>query len=237
MVVAHERWHLGAMTVSAPDPELAALGRALEALRRERGLSQAEAGARLNITSQGWGLYESGRRPGLYRPDKQRWLTQALDASPEALALAIVRLSETATVPAPATGVEGGSRTFVAALQRSQDSSKARGEVRGGRAWRGSEPAFAPDTTLESLQLSDDELAPWAASGIVLDYDPARWPRRDQGCVIDTTEGVRLVRIYDRADSERIWVRGGPEGIDTRSSIARADAVRVSAVVSRREPQ
>ena len=71
-----------------PDPDALRLGEALAALRRERGLSQAEAGARLGMTSQGWGLYEGGRRPGLFRPDVQRRLTAALDASPEDLALA-----------------------------------------------------------------------------------------------------------------------------------------------------
>jgi len=70
-----------------PDPEVLRLGEALAALRRERGLSQAEAGSRLDMTSQGWGLYESGRRSGLFRPDVQRRLTGALDSTPEALAL------------------------------------------------------------------------------------------------------------------------------------------------------
>jgi len=37
-----------------------ALGEALATLRRERGLSQAEAGQRIGMTSQGWGLYEAG---------------------------------------------------------------------------------------------------------------------------------------------------------------------------------
>ena len=66
------------------------LGEALTALRRERGLSQAEAGQKIGMTSQGWGLYEAGKRPGLFRPDVQRRLTGALDLTPEDLALAML---------------------------------------------------------------------------------------------------------------------------------------------------
>ena len=86
------------------DNDARRLGEALAALRRARGLSQAEAGARVGMTSQGWGLYEAGRRPGLFRPDVQRRLTGAVDATPEAL---ILHLSEPpATAPAPVSGME-----------------------------------------------------------------------------------------------------------------------------------
>jgi len=85
-----------------PDPEALRLGEALAALRRERGLSQAEAGARLDMTSQGWGLYEAGRRSGLFRPDVQRRLTGALDSTPEALALALPPMTAPSTDNRPA---------------------------------------------------------------------------------------------------------------------------------------
>jgi transcriptional regulator with XRE-family HTH domain len=39
------------------------LGEALGRLRKDAGLSQAEAGAAAGMTGQGWGLYESGKRP------------------------------------------------------------------------------------------------------------------------------------------------------------------------------
>lgn len=93
-----------------PDPEVLRLGEALAALRRERGLSQAEAGSRLDMTSQGWGLYESGRRPGLFRPDVQRRLTGALDSTPEALALILG--GAVLEPPSSTTGVESRGRDF-----------------------------------------------------------------------------------------------------------------------------
>lgn len=185
------------------DPHAVALGEALAALRRERSLSQAEAGQRIGMTSQGWGLYESGRRPGLFRPDVQRRLLAALDATPEDLALR-ARQPITATEPA-LSGVQSQGREF-----------------------QGPQPA----RSVRRLSLSNDDLAPWAVSGVVLEYEPGRWPRRDQGCVIEMADGRLLVRLYDRADSEAIVVRGG-QGAEER--IARGDTHAVSAVTARLE--
>ncbi len=185
------------------DPHALALGEALAALRRERGLSQADAGQRIGMTSQGWGLYESGRRPGLFRPDVQRRLLAALDATPEDLAL---RTAAPAPEAAPsASGVQARGRGY---------------------------EAPPPAGPTRRLSLSNDDLAPWAASGVVLEYEPGRWPRRDQGCVIEMADGRVLVRLYDRADADEIVVRGGSGG---EERIRRADTRAVSAVTARLE--
>lgn len=192
------------------DPQLQALADALAALRRERGLSQAEAGACIGMTSQGWGLYESGRRPGLHRPDVQRRLLAALDATPEELALKVLPAAATAGSGAASGGVE------------------ARG--------RGFSPA-PPLAAQQRLTLTDDALAPWAASGVVLDYAPGRWPRRDQGCVVELADGRRLVRLYVGADADTVTVRGGPGGLDAAETLERAGIARLSAVTARRESE
>lgn len=188
------------------DPEALALGEALASLRRERGLTQADAGRRVGMTSQGWGLYESGRRPGLYRPDVQRRLLAALDATPEALALR----RGPAAAPETADPVDGLNA--------------------GGRAFRD-----APPAERGRLTLSDDDLAPWAASGVTLEFEAGRWPRRDQGCVIETAGGETLVRLYDRADAEAVTVRGGPGGLTAETRLPRSAIRRLSAVVARLE--
>ena len=121
------------------------LGEALAALRQDRNLSQAQAGERVGMTSQGWGLYEAGKRPGLFRPDVQRRLTAAIGSSPEELALKLG--SPLPPEPVAATGVESG-----------------------GRGFSGPAPAAAT----RRLQLSNDDLAPWAASGVVREYAPGR---------------------------------------------------------------
>ena len=181
------------------DSDARRLGEALAALRREANLSQAEAGARAGMTSQGWGLYESGKRPGLFRPDVQRRLTTAIGASPEALALK--RGAPLVLTPEAASGLESRGRPFA-------------GPVAGTRR----------------LQLSNDALAPWAASGVVLEYEPGRWPRRDQGCVIEMADGELRVRLYDRADAEAVFVRGVGGG---EERIARTATRQVSAVLAR----
>jgi transcriptional regulator with XRE-family HTH domain len=183
-----------------------ALGEALAVLRRERGLSQAEAGQRISMTSQGWGLYEAGKRPGLFRPDVQRRLTGALDATPEDLALV---LNAVDAPPAPV-------------FKAPSDGLQAR-----GRAY---DPA--PVMALRRLRLSTDELNPWAAAGTVLEYAPGRWPRRDQGCVIEMTDGSLRVRLYVRSDEAELVVRGAG-ALLTLERIARSQARSVSAVVAR----
>ena len=180
------------------DSDARRLGEALAALRRDRALSQAEAGRRAGMTSQGWGLYETGKRSGLYRPDVQRRLTAALDATPDDL---LQRQDS------PVTGMASEGRAFV----------------------------HAPPAVTRRLQLSNDDLAPWAASGVVVEFEPGRWPRRDQGCVIEMADGEVRVRIYESADAEALTVRGGPGGLVVEERIARSETRAVSAVTARLE--
>ncbi|WP_332655784.1 helix-turn-helix domain-containing protein [Brevundimonas sp.] len=181
------------------DSDARRLGEALAALRHEAGLSQAEAGERVGMTSQGWGLYESGKRPGLFRPDVQRRMTTALGASPEALARKL-------QAPAP-------------------PETPAHGMAEAGRAW-----AAAPPLERRRLQLSNDDLAPWAASGVVLEYEPGRWPRRGQGCVIEMADGAVRVGLYEHGDAGTLVVRGVAGG---EERIERSETRQVSAVVAR----
>lgn len=194
-----------------PDPEVLRLAEALGALRRERGLSQAEAGARLDMTSQGWGLYESGRRPGLFRPDVQRRLTAALDATPEDLALILARkasgLSPVSASEKGLSGVESRGRIFDA-------------------------PTAPTAPTVRRLQLSSDELAPWAASGVVVEYQLDIWPRRGQGCVIETRDGRTRVRLYDHADAQTLHLMGDG-ALAQPETLSRDEVVRISAVTAR----
>ena len=189
------------------DPDALALGEALATLRRGRGLSQAEAGGRMGVTSQAWGLYEAGRRPGVFRPDVQRRLTAALDMTPEDLALELARRRN--APPVRTNRLEERTRAFT-------DNA----------------PRAAPDAaTRRTLQLRDDDLAPWAGSGVVLVYDVALWPRRDQGCVIETADGP-VIGLYVRGDRETVTLRD-PTGAER--TLARAGMGAVGAVIARLE--
>lgn len=191
-----------------PDPETRRLGDALAALRRDAGLSQAEAGARLGMTSQGWGLYEAGRRPGLFRPDVQRRLTLALDRSPEDLALKLVQAGDHLRPPVlSATGLASPGRAFADA------------------------PAIR-----RRLTLTDDDLSPWAASGVVVEFEEGRWPRQGQGCVIDMADGSRRVRLYHGADDATVVVLKGAPPAGEEERLPRGHIRRLSAVVARLDP-
>lgn len=191
------------------DAEIKMLGAALARLRLDRGLSQAEAGLRAGMTSQAWGLYESGKRPGLFRPDVQRRLTQALDATAEALGLQAGLPKQT-----PATPPEPGVRSV-------------------GRGFSGPMPLPIVAASRHRFQLSNDDLWPWAASGVVLEYEPGRWPRRDQGCVIELVDGQKYARLYHSADETTLYLRGGPDGFGSELKLPRDQARAVSAVVAR----
>lgn len=191
------------MSRFSDDQETRALGDALAALRKGRGLSQAEAGARMGVTSQAWGLYEAGRRPGLFRPDVQRRLTAALELTPEDLMLEAARLSQ--GTASPSSRVESRGRAFSGPDLKS--------------------------TARRSLQLQDDDLTPWAGSGVVLIYDLTVWPRRDQGCVAETAAGP-VIGLYETGDRETIILRS-PSG--TKRCLVRSDLDAVGAVVARLE--
>lgn len=180
------------------------LANALAALRRRRGLSQADAGEAIGMTSQAWGLYEAGRRAGLFRPDVQDRMTGALGLTRDDL------LATAGAAPVPGArgpGVESPGLAFVGP------------EAAGVRR----------------LQLEDDRLAPWALSGVIVEYVPGRWPRPAQGCVVETDDGQTWVRLYDGDDGEAVQLRGAA-GLDSVERLPRARLRGLHAVVARIEP-
>lgn len=193
--------------------ELAALGEALARLRHAAGLSQAEAGERVGMTGQGWGLYEAGKRAGLFRPDIQTRLTAALGATPDALSL-----ERGPPPPQPSGEGEGGH-----------------GVEARSRAFQAAEAPVPPETETFTFPVQTEEVWPWASSGVVLVCDPGRWPRRGQGCVVETADGDTRVRLFDGADRDFLILKGGSAGLDQTERLARQEVVRLSTVVSRNE--
>ena len=193
--------------------ELAALGEALARLQHAGGLSQAEAGERVGMTGQGWGLYEAGKRAGLFRPDIQTRLTAAVGATPEALSV------ERGPPPSPVSAGEarvGGVEARATAFTPAQA------------------PASSKDETF-TFPIQTEEVWPWASSGVVLVCDPGRWPRRGQGCVIETADGEMRVRLFDGADRDFLFLKGGSGGLDQSERLARPEVVRLATVVARNE--
>lgn len=94
-----------------------------------------------------------------------------------------------------------------------------------------------PPSPVHRLQLSNDDLAPWAASGVVLEYVPGRWPRPRQGCVLEMVDGRRLARLFEGTEGDALVLRGGPTGLAAEERLPRSAAARVSAVVARLEQE
>lgn len=193
--------------------ELATLGEALARLRHACGLSQAGAGERVGMTGQGWGLYEAGKRAGLFRPDIQTRLTAALGATPEALSLE-----------------RGPPATAARAVKREVGGVEAR-----SAAFKTVEAPVSSKTETFTFPVQTEDVWPWASSGVVLVCDPGRWPRRGQGCVVETVDGDARVRLFDGADRDFLFLKGGSGGLDQSERLARDDVVRLATVVSRDE--
>lgn len=133
------------------DGEAKLLGQALAQLRGAKGFSQAEAGAAFGetgLSSQGWGLYEAGKRPGIFRPAVQKKLLAAIGATYEEWMEDRAKLAgfqQARRTPEPRTYLPkdtGGQLTirdkvqagsFLAADDLSQEEPKPYPAVRDGR--------------------------------------------------------------------------------------------------------
>lgn len=184
------------------------IGEALGRLRRERGLSQAEAGARIGMTSQGWSFYEAGRRAGLFRPDMQKRLTSALDATPEDLML----LAKTTPSPIALPVVDGSS-------------VQSKG--------RDFDPVASPKIRREHYRLDTDDMGPWAFAGTIIEYEKDRPPRKSSGAVVQLRDGRLHLGLWQGSDDRGV-VLANADGIQTQFSWR--DIVAVSAVTARLEP-
>lgn len=90
------------MTVEDDDQaELKLLGRALASLRLSRGVSQAAAGEAFGTSGQGWGKYENGKAPSLFKPRVQKRLAEAIGATLEELTNEAAKLSGVADALTP----------------------------------------------------------------------------------------------------------------------------------------
>jgi transcriptional regulator with XRE-family HTH domain len=180
------------------------LGRALALLRNRAQMTQDAAGAAFGASGQNWQKYESGRAPGVFRPHVQRRLVAALGATVEELWLARDQIADSGALPRPASS---GPR-----LSASTGSS-GRGVAEPEVAYEAPGPDAAAyrarlaellGPEIRFLRMPDDCLRPWATSGATITYDPQAWPRREEGCVIQTDDGAVHVKIFLRADADAI---------------------------------
>ncbi len=173
------------------------LGRALAQLRVRAQMTQEAAGAAFGVSGQNWQKYESGRAPGVFRPSIQRRLARAVGASVEDLWLARDQVAGSDARLQPA-------QPAAAPLAQGVAETGAAYEAPALDVTRQTRLADLLTPAVRFLRMSDDCLRPWAASGATIAYDPQAWPRREEGCVIQTDDGALHVKIFLRADADAI---------------------------------
>jgi len=180
------------------------LGRALAQLRNRAQMTQDAAGAAFGVSGQNWQKYESGRAPGVFRPHVQRRLVAAVGATVEELWLARDQIAGSDAGPrlAPSGSKLAGSKGAGWGVAEPDVPYDSPGPDAGAHKARLAE-LLGP--TIRFLSMPDDCLRPWATSGATIAYDPRAWPRREEGCVIQTDDGPLHVRIFLRADADAIY--------------------------------
>lgn len=181
-------------------------GKALQILRRRRGLSQeAAAGEADRISLASWKNYESGKR-AMDNPTLARAL-KAIGATVEEHQLEVAKLAAPLGGEPSSFGPSGRGRVMALPV----------GGVAHGGALRpnlyddGGEAEvidfarfFAPGTRV--LKLAGMSMVPYAEPGGFVTYNVRQPPRRGQGCVIEMADGSYAVKRFERMDDETLYV-------------------------------
>lgn len=189
-------------------PERDRLARALALLRREAGMTQEQAAARINRTVQAWQNYEWGKRK--FTETLAGEVTKALGLTVQDLLDARDRLPDEAPEPPAAPGRTAARDAAGPSLQL-----KVLGRVRAGPVGPNVYDQhdaevidfatfFSPDARV--LRLAGESMIPYAEPGGFVVYHLSRWPRRGQGCVIETTAGEYYVKRYEKTDAGKLIV-------------------------------
>lgn len=189
-------------------PERDRLARALAFLRREAGMTQEQAAARINRTVQAWQNYEWGKRK--FTEALAGEVTKALGLTVQDLLDARERL------PAEAGDPHAAQQPRPAAREAQPLQLPVLGRVRAGPVGPnvydqhdGAEVIdfsafFSPDARV--LRLAGESMIPYAEPGGFVTYHLSRWPRRGQGCVIETVGGEYYVKRYEKTDAGKLIV-------------------------------
>ncbi|MDP1642745.1 MAG: helix-turn-helix domain-containing protein [Phenylobacterium sp.] len=212
----------------APSAAVKATAEALRRLRMRagpdgRGVSQEQAATAIGQRKQSWQAYEAGQRQVILRSDVQDRLTRALGFTPEDLEREKAqvlsepadggRSSDAAPDQARPAAATGAARSAPTASLQVPVWGRGRGGLRGAHIYDVTEPErwldlaslYGPSS--RAMQLIGDSMYPWASSGTTIVYDLDRWPRREQGCVVETRSQGYYVKLFDHTDGEKLYVR------------------------------
>lgn len=185
-------------------------------------MSQEQAATAIGQRKQSWQAYEAGHRQAILRSDLQDRLTRALgftraDLEREKSAVAGGAAAPDghdqgaqALLPLPPPAHAGDSRPPSLSIQV---RGHGRRGLQGAHLYDQAEPERWLDlSTLygpscRAMQLMGDNLYPWASAGTTIVYDLDRWPRKDQGCVIETRDRGFFVKLFDHVDDAKLYAK------------------------------
>lgn len=193
-------------SINAETAERRVLGKALAALRRRLGFTQAQAAERAGITTQGWQKREAG--DWSFTEAQVEKVSGDLGATPDDLFAERARILGQTPAPPDPRALE---------IPISGRSSEDVIDLKGLRS-----------TAIGATRIAGDVMAPWGEPGEIVIFDRDRWPRRGTGCVVETRDGQLLVRIYERSDESQVHVRQlNPERV---TALPLADVAGVYAI-------
>lgn len=197
------RWNVNAREVIPSMRDAERLGQALKRLRLRLGLTQAQAAAQAGTYQQTWARYEAADNDALLKVTLQRRLAQALGASHADL------LAEAELVgarPGPGESPDRPMRRFeFPVLGRVRAGPQGVETYDAGDAETFDLSALlGPDTRI--LRLAGESMIPYAEPGGFVSFNTNRFPRRGQGCVIETHEGVFYVKRFERTEGDKLIV-------------------------------
>jgi transcriptional regulator with XRE-family HTH domain len=166
------------LTKSAERAEQEVLGKAIRELRRRANVSQQVIAAALEMTTQGYGVHELGERR--FTHDKLQRILSAIGATEQELA---AERAQPFVLDVVGRSHAGGG------AHRTVDIRQLLGPASG------------------ALEVAGEEMAPWAEPGETLFFDRDRYPKRGHGCIVETTDGAFVPRLYERSDGSTLFVR------------------------------
>ncbi len=199
---------MGKPKAEKPMTEQRALGLALKALRNRAGLTQEEAAERASIVVSTWRRYEWGHRD--LSLEKVMRVARAIGADEDTLLIersrimgpTLVRSSKTPEAPRD----QKPASLEVPVWGRVRQGAKA------AMAYDVGEPLdtldlgwmFGPDAGF--LRVAGDSETGYVESGQYVIYNRRSWPRRGEGCVVETHAGEMYIKEFVRQEGQQLVV-------------------------------
>ena len=190
-----------ALTVSPDQAEQTLLGATFRALREERGLTQADVGAKLGMKAQGWHKYEVGERK--FTDDKMEGILAAIGVT-----LGEVDDMRSRILGRPQVRERARDEQFLINVY-----GRARAGAQGIQVYDVGEPLRTLDLrqllgkATDGLEVAGDSMVPWAEPGEVVLFDRDRYPKRGAGCIVETKAGEYYVKLYEKSDGSTLFVK------------------------------